>query len=64
MVRRRFLLVTAALSSAALGAACGKQRNDLPGNPKGSFYDSGVVSAPDAPDGADDAGAAASTKDE
>ena len=53
MTPKRFLLVTAALSSAALGAACGKQRNELPGNPKGSFYDSGIEVAPDA---AEDAG--------
>ena len=34
---RRFLLVTAALSSATFVAACKKE--PLPGNPKGSVYD-------------------------
>jgi hypothetical protein len=52
---RRFLLLTAALSSAALGGACGKQRNELPGNPKGSFYDGGMEEAAPAP--AEDAAA-------
>ena len=41
MRRTRFLLVTTALSSAAVASACRKEA--LPGNPKGSAYDAGEV---------------------
>ena len=51
MRKRRLLLVTSALSTAALLQACQKQQevsHDLPGNPKGSHYDEGMSPTPDA----------------
>lgn len=56
MRTKRFLLVTAALSTAVTGAAaCGKnpatpdagETLPLPANPKGSFYDAGIEPTPD-----------------
>jgi hypothetical protein len=69
MRTKRFLLVTAALSTVAASAAgtvaCGKnaatpERTDaetlpLPANPKGSFYDANIEPTPDPPPPAADA---------
>lgn len=56
MRTRRFVLLTKALGSASLLAACEKDRGveTTPANPKGSFYDAGVAIEPastPAPDG-------------
>ena len=58
MRQKRFLLVTAALSTAVSVQACGKdpvakpdegEKLPLPANPKGSFYDAGVAEPPPPP---------------
>jgi hypothetical protein len=59
MRTKRFLLVTAALSTAAAASACGKDQPPkpdasetlpLPANPKGSFYDAGSAVDPIPPE--------------
>lgn len=59
MKARRFLLVTAALSTALATQGCGKEEKPkpvnpdedipLPANPKGSYYDSGLDEPPPPP---------------
>lgn len=53
MKRRRYLLVTAALSTVACGKTGAKVDDrevaPLPANPKGSYYDSGLDQPPPPP---------------